>query len=124
MSDQLVKSTVGEAIHLFEIMQKHNVNCSLEVKSDLLLDPLMGISPSKVKVEYFVRSGGPDSVIVSLGETELNFELNNFSYAKTISNRQITIHIYGVNLHFWFNSGYIPPEGIREAKSYREDSYL
>lgn len=117
-------SDVSEIIYLFEVMKKHNVLCSMEFKSEGTLDPLFGLVDYPIlSCEYFESEGGPDSIVIVLGNeessNELNFELNVECF-KDISEEQIFICISSDHYTAWFNSGSIPPEGIVHAKNYKE----
>ncbi|OAB46569.1 hypothetical protein [Paenibacillus antarcticus] len=119
---QMIKSDVSEALHLFEVMGKYNVPCSLELKLDGLCDPFVGISTQPVKAEYletFDGEGRGDSLIVHLGGSEFCFELN-LSVSKHITDCQITLCIVSDKYAAWFSSDVILPEGIEDAKDYKE----
>lgn len=120
----MADSTVSEIIHLFEVMKKYGVKCSLEFQSDGNLDPLFGLVDYPIlSCEYFECEGGPDSILVVLGDEESNVELNfelNISCFKDISDTQIGICIANDHYSAFFNSGTIIPEGIEEAKNYKE----
>lgn len=121
---QMADSTVSEIIHLFEVIKKYGVKCSLEFQSDGNLDPLFGLVDYPIlSCEYFECEGGPDSILVVLGDEESNVELNfelNISCFKDISDTQIGICIANDHYSAFFNSGTIIPEGIEEAKNYKE----
>lgn len=107
-------------VHLFEIMSKYGAKCSLEFQSDGTTDPLFGISNYPVElIDYFVREGGPDSILIELGDIGFNFELGANKFSKDVSDTQIFICISSDHYCAWFNSGFIPPEGIEEAKNYK-----
>jgi hypothetical protein len=121
---QMTDSTVSEIIHLFEVMKKYGVKCSLEFQSKGYLDPLFGIVDYPIlSCEYFEREGGPDSILLILGDeannVEFNFELN-ISCFKDISDIQIFTLIANDHYAAFFNSGSIPAEGIEEARNYKE----
>ncbi|MGG4344957.1 hypothetical protein [Paenibacillus lautus] len=122
MTIQMIESSVGEALYLFGIMEKHQVPCSLELKIDTQADPFVGIASQPVKAEYletFKGEGTGDTVVITLGESEFAFELN-FSVSKHITDSQISLCIAGTNYAAWFNSGLIPFEGIEATKNYME----
>lgn len=117
-------SSVGEALHLFSVMNKYEVLCSMEMHISGQADPILGITRQPVKAEYvesFNRVGTGDSVVVTLGESEHCFELN-LSVSKHITDCQISLCITSENYAAWFSSEEIPPEGIAEARGYKEDS--
>lgn len=121
---QMADSDVGEIIHLFEVMKKHNVLCSVEIRIEGNSDPLFGLVDYPIlSCEYFERKSGPDSIVIVLGNeessNELNFELNLGCF-KDISEEQIFICIASDHYTAWFNSGSIPLEGIEEASNYEE----
>lgn len=122
MTTKMAPSSVGEVLHLFEVMEKYQVHCSLEMQIYGHLDPFVGIADQPVKAEYvetFDGQGRGDTVVVTLGESEFSFELN-FSAGKDITDSQISLCIAGTNYSAWFNSGAVPIEGIEEARSYKE----
>ncbi|MNU94242.1 hypothetical protein D3C71_842010 [compost metagenome] len=116
-------SSVEEALHLFEVMKKYNVRCSMEMQLSGHIDTFLGIVDQPVRTEYVesydLKVKG-DTVVVFLGESEFSFELN-LSIGKHISDCQISLCIAGTNYVAWFNSGEIPPEGIAEARNFKED---
>lgn len=118
---QMLKSHAGEAVHLFKIMQKYGATCSLEFQAKNSLDPLIGIARAKVGVDYFEGSEG-DAVIVELDEASFSFELGNHSFLKYVSDCQIEVWAISNDDGYaaTFNSGVIPPEGIKEANNYDE----
>ncbi|MCD9026017.1 hypothetical protein [Cohnella silvisoli] len=121
---KMLDSNSGEIVHLFEVMQKYGVKCSMEFKQDASLDPLCGITLQSVDlIEYFERQGGPDAVVVELGDLSLGFDLGIHSFYKEISDCQILICIASDHYSAWFNSDVISPEGIDEAKNYKEIHY-
>ena len=112
-------SNTSEIIHLFEVMKKHKAKCGLEFQSDGASDPLIGVSYLPIElIEYCEHSGGPDSVIIELGEMSFNFELGSNKFTKDITDCQITVCISSDKYTVWFNSDVIPPEGIAEALNY------
>lgn len=114
-------SDVSEVFHLFNIMQKYGARCSLEWKADGALDPILGLSEQPIElVEFFERNGGPDSLLLELGEVSFNFELGVNVFMKDISDVQILICIASDHYDIWFDSTEIPSEGITEARSYME----
>lgn len=116
---QMTPSTAREVVHLFEIMKKYSSACSAEYNIENADRPSIGITSAPVSVEYF--EGDPNAVLVKLGETDFSFEVGKCSFSKDISNYQILICITGDYFAAWFNSGFIPSEGIREAKSFQDD---
>lgn len=115
---QMKEADAGEIIHLFEILQKHDVLCSLEFKSEGTRDPLFEMTDCRIElVEYFVRSGGPDSILLELDKTGFNFELG-MSFFKDISDYQICICIADTHISAFFSSKTVPDTGIEEARSY------
>lgn len=115
-------SDESEVIHIFEVMSKHNVLCSLELKLDANLDPFTGFVDQPVYlVEYLERPGGPDSILMEFGDgenrTDFNFQLNLHCY-KSISDSQICICIATEQYSAFFNSGHVLPEAIAEARDY------
>jgi hypothetical protein len=122
---QMIPSDAGEVCHLFEVMKKHNVTCSLEFKRFDSADPMIGIAGAAVSVEYFegdIDASG-DSVIVQLGETELTFDLKSHDFSKYVTDCQIEVCIMSDTYAAFFNSGVIPEAGIEEAKNYSELVY-
>lgn len=122
MTIQMIESSVGEALHLFGIMEKHQVPCSLELKIYTQADPFVGVASQPVKAEYletFKGEGTGDTVVITLGESEFAFELD-FTVAKYITDSQIDLCIAKENYSAWFSSGHVSPEGINEALKYRE----
>jgi len=118
---QMQESCAGEIIHLFEVMQKHNVKVSLELQAQGALDPLLAFSILPIdRVEYFESSTGPDSVIIEVGENSFCFELGANCFFKEISNNDIIVSVVSDHYTAWFNSGSIHPQGIDEAKNYKE----
>jgi hypothetical protein len=109
-------SSAGEIIHLFETMQKYGSKCSLEFQSAGIADPLIGVPYLPVRlIEYCEHSGGPDALILELGELSFHFELGVNQFTKNITDCQITVCIFNDNYCAWFNSDAIPPKGIEEA---------
>lgn len=118
LTTQMIKSDAGEVVHLFKVMKKHKVACSLEMHTESS-NPILGITQEPVSAVYLEGDDEGDSVIVHLGEAEIAFDLANHSFSKDVSDSQIFIAIGSDNYVFWFNSGAIPPEGIKESKKYR-----
>ncbi|MGO4548050.1 hypothetical protein AB4Z29_24955 [Paenibacillus sp. 2TAB23] len=112
----MVKSDAGEAMHLFEVMQKHGVKCSLEMKHGNA-DPMVSIASAAVQTEYVEGSDG-DTVVVSLNDVNLAFPLGEYSYSKFISDIQIDIAIASEIHTAWFSSAEMSPEAIEAAKIY------
>ncbi|MNT18202.1 hypothetical protein D3C71_1340780 [compost metagenome] len=116
-------SSVEEALHLFEVMKKYNVRCSMEMQLSGHIDTFVGIADQPVRAEYIesydLQVKG-DTVVVILGESEFSFELN-LSIGKHITDCQISLCIAGTNYTAWFDSGEVPPEVIEEAKNFKED---
>ncbi|MEK8132932.1 hypothetical protein WMW72_34125 [Paenibacillus filicis] len=119
----MTPSDPGEIIHLFEVIKKYNVQCSLELQSKDSVDPLVSIVGAQVDTEYIERPGGPDAVWVKLDDSELTFDLGLHSFSKHISDCQIDICIASEENAAWFNSGIIPDEGIVKANDYESHSY-
>lgn len=125
MTDQIIHPSVihmnhsetAEIIHLFNIMKKYNVPCSLEFNHTDSADPLIGISSFPVDVEFFEGDGGGDALIVKLGEVDFSFAVTHDLF-KHITDHQIDICICNDHYSAWFVSGAIPPEGIEEARNY------
>ena len=121
---EMKDSTVDEIIHIFAVMKKHNVLCSLEFNMKGFLDPFTGIVAQPIHhIEYFERDGGPDSVCIALGNEEFNVDFNfelNLCCFKEISDSQIDICIANDYFSAWFNSGAVTPEGISDARNYNE----
>jgi hypothetical protein len=111
------KSDAGEVAHLFEVMNKYGVKCSLELKADNSPDPLLGVARASVKVDYIEGSEG-DTLVVFLDEMELAFPLRNHTFNRHISDCQIDICITSKNHSAFFLSGALPEQGIEEAKKY------
>ncbi len=122
---KMFESNEGEVMHLFELMKKYGVTCSLEMQVEGSANPILGITDAPVSVEYFEGEGGGDALIVNLGEAGFTFEVGIHSYSKHVSDVQISIAVVSENYAVWFNSGAIPPEGIEEANNYNdnEESY-
>lgn len=118
---QMIESSAGEVLYLFEIMKKFRVTCSLELNTTQSADPLLGIAQAAVRAEYFERHNDEsgDAVIVYLGECEFGFDLKNHSFSKHISDCQINIAISSEDYTAWFLSAALPEEGIEEANSYK-----
>lgn len=118
-NSKMIPSNVAEVLHLFEVMQKYKVNCSLELNTGLSADPFISIASAPVNVEYLECSGGPDAVIVTLGDMDMCFELGSYQFAKYVSSCQIMIAISDNNDTFtaWFNSEAVPSEGIEETRN-------
>ncbi|MDN4069237.1 hypothetical protein QYF50_15400 [Paenibacillus vini] len=124
MATKMQESSVGEALHLFEVLEKYNVGCSVELKRDGQGDPFVTVASQPVKAEYFESIGGGDNgdlLVVCLGESEFAFELN-LSIGKDITESQISLCLAGTNYAAWFNSDGVPAEGIKEALNYKEHS--
>lgn len=122
MTIKMAPSSVSEALHLFEVMEKYQVPCSLEMQLDGQTDPFVGTANQPVKAEYietYDGQGTGDTVVVTLGESEFSFELK-FSVGKHITDSQISLCLAGANYAAWFNSGDVPIEGIKEARNYKE----
>ncbi|WP_438349906.1 hypothetical protein ACP8HI_04345 [Paenibacillus sp. FA6] len=115
---QMIKSGVDEAIHLFGVMNKFSVPCSLELKLSEWSDPLVSIVGESVRIEYIEGNEG-DSLVVILGESEFCFNLN-ISVSKYITDFQITMCIANDEYSAWFSSGVISQKGIAEANDYKE----
>ncbi|CAM4408206.1 hypothetical protein FHS16_001750 [Paenibacillus endophyticus] len=112
----MIKSDAGEAMHLFEVMQKHGVKCSLEMKHGNA-DPMVSIASAAVQTEY-VKGSDNDTVVVSLNDVNLAFPLGEYSYSKFISDIQIDIAIASESHTAWFSSKAMSLEAIAEAKAY------
>lgn len=116
---QMIESSFSEALHLFEVMEKHSAMCGLEMKIEGMCDPIVAISYQPVKAEYIENAGDGDVLVVHLGETELCF-MANLSIHKYISDCQISLCISDDKYTAWFDSGSVSPEAIIEANSYKE----
>ncbi|MED1947043.1 MULTISPECIES: hypothetical protein [Brevibacillus] len=116
---QMIDSNAGEAMHLFEVMKKFGVTCSLEFKLEGVADPFIGISGVNVDVDYLEAEDG-DTLIVNMGEAEFAFGLGDHDFSRIISDCQIMMAIGAKDGKYiaWFNSGVISPDGIVEANSY------
>lgn len=113
----MIDSNAGEVLHLFNVMAKHGVTCSLEFKAAGVTNPLFGITDASVKTDYIKGNDG-DLVIVYMDEIEFGFELGSNDFAKYVIDYQILLCISNEHYVTWFNSGVIPSEGIAEANSY------
>jgi|GEM_PF-3397650 len=115
---QMFKSNAGEVMHLFEVMARHGVSCSLEMNVEGSADPILGIADAtNLSVEYVEGDDG-DTVVVNLDNAELAFELQKNTFGKYISDCQVMISIISDDRAAWFNSSAMSPEAIQEAKSY------
>lgn len=115
---QMTETHEVEVLHLFGVMQRHGVKCSMELQAGLR-SPLLGISDAQVRTEYIEGTSG-DSLVVYLDEAEFGFEVGSCSYAKYIGDSQIEIAIAGPRFVAFFNSESMIPEAIEEAKNYKE----
>jgi len=115
---QMVKSNAGEVMHLFEVMARHGVSCSLEMHAEGSADPILGIpGATNISTEYLEGDDG-DTVVVNLDNAELAFELQKNTFGKYISDCQVMISIISDDRAAWFNSSAMSLEAIQEAKSY------
>ncbi|MED4602559.1 hypothetical protein P9314_17985 [Paenibacillus validus] len=108
---EMIYSSAGEVTHLFEIMKKYGVRCSLELNTNDSANSLISIAQAAVKVDYLEG----DTVVIHLDEAEFAFDLENHCFGKYVSDCQIDICISSEHYVAWFNSGTIPEEGIEEA---------
>lgn len=118
----MIPIELNEAMHLFKVMERHSIPCSLEVQLNGQADPFIGISQQPIKAEYLETFNGEetgDTVVVTLGESEFAFELN-FDVSKNITESQITLCLVKDGYAAWFNSGELSAEGINEASNYKE----
>lgn len=114
---QLIPSTPGEVLHLLETLQRHNVTCDLELQAEGKRDPLMSLPQSPLQVEYLESSEG-DSIVVYLGDAELDFDLETHEFYKLVTGSRITIGIAGLNTFAWFDSSVLTPKVLNVARSY------
>ncbi|MCY9539427.1 hypothetical protein M5X00_13000, partial [Paenibacillus alvei] len=111
---QLKESKAREVMHLFEVMKKYNAKCSLEINIGKHNDPFVAIAQEPVSTEYFVEEEG-EVLVVSLGETDLTFDVDSHSFAKEVTDCQILICIVNEEYAAWFNSDALPQEAIELA---------
>ncbi|GED53519.1 hypothetical protein EDM54_01550 [Brevibacillus borstelensis] len=116
---QMIESNAGEVKHLFEVMKKYGVACSLEINFDRADDPFIGTSGTKIDTEYLEGKDG-DTLIVKLDEVDFAFGLKDHSFSKYITDHQIMIAISENDGDYtaWFNSNVVPPIGIWETNNY------
>lgn len=117
----MIDTNAGEVMHLFEVMKRHGVTCSLEFKLEGVADPLIGISEVNADVDYLEGADG-DNLIVIMGDAEFSFSLKDHSFSKCITDNQIMITIVEDDGKYtaWFDSGAVSPAGIQEARSYED----
>lgn len=110
----------NEAMYLFQIMKKYDVDCRLEITREDEEDAFISVVQSPVDIEYSDSSENPNKIIVDIGPTKLSYELGSHSFSRHISNCQITICIVGDGYAAWFISDDIPRKIILEAINYRK----
>lgn len=118
----LKNAEFGEVLHLFEVMEKHSVPCSLELKLCEDADPFMSIVSQSVKTDFVERTAdeGGDAMQIDLGETSLLFSVSE-SYGKEITESQISLCIANETYAAWFSTGEVSPEAIADVHNYIED---
>nr|WP_145402983.1 hypothetical protein [Paenibacillus xylanexedens] len=111
----------GEAFHLFEVMEKHSLLCSLEFKLREDADPFMSIVSQPVKSDFIERTvdDGGDAMQIDLGETSLLFSVSE-CYGKQITKSQISLCIANETYAAWFSTEQMSPEAIADAHNYIE----
>ncbi|WP_091014828.1 hypothetical protein [Paenibacillus amylolyticus] len=118
----LLPTTPAFAFHLFNVMQAHNVLCSLELKGGQA-DPLMGISYQPVKVDRILDCAPEDqSLIVNLGEAEFAFELKRHRFDYVISDHQVDICISSETHAAWFSTAAMTKEALDSAQQFDSES--
>ncbi|WP_019123592.1 hypothetical protein [Brevibacillus massiliensis] len=119
---KMIDSNAGEIFHLFEVMKKFGVTCSLEFNLEKWVDPFIGISKVDVDVEYLEGGEEGDTLVVKMGEADFSFSLRDHTFSKLISECQIFIAISEKDGSYtaWFNSGFASPKAIAEANNYAE----
>lgn len=75
-----------------------------------------------MSTDYIEGGEEGDTFVVTLGETELSFDLAFHSFAKEVTDCQILICIMGDDYAAWFNSDALPQEAIEKAKDYDDTS--
>lgn len=106
---------VGQAVQLFEVLEKYGVKCSLEFKADEFADAVLSIldQPVKAKVDE-------DYLLINMGESNFEFQADGHTFLYDLSEVQIMVAVASDSYTVWFNSNVVPPSGIAEAKAYRE----
>lgn len=118
----LLPTTPAFAFHLLNVMQAHNVLCSLELKGGQA-DPLLGIAYQPVKVDRILDCAPEDqSLIVSLGEAEFAFNLTGHRFAYLVSKRQIDICVSSENHSAWFSTTTMKKAALDAALDYDSES--
>lgn len=115
---QMIKSNLDEVFHLFSVMDEYGAKCSLELIRDD--EPLLCVVDAPVRVSYFENDNGPDSIIMTLGDIELYFEIGAFSFAKYIHGQQILVSAIDLDGRYAarFESHPLTQEGLEAAKNY------
>lgn len=112
----MTQTTIREATHLFEVMRKYGVKCSVELKVEGEADPLVGISAAAVNLDF---ANDASWISVILGDADFSFTEAKDTVFKHIG-RQIDVCFSSDRYTAWFLSSGLPPQGVLDAYSYAE----
>lgn len=109
---QLEKSNAEEVTHLFTVMKKYKVGCTLELNNKIALQPYITVYDGTF--HDFDLSNESD-IQISFGEAEMRFEAKRFS--ANVTDSRIYVLIVSSDFRAWFRSSKLPPEAIEEANN-------
>lgn len=111
---QMESSTIHDVEKIFRVLQKHSIQCSLELKVEEGDDPLMSMVDAAVTIDYFEGVDGEKFLLLDLNGTEFSFSEKKCTFHKFISSSQVDICISSDRFSAWFNSYTLTLRAITE----------
>lgn len=118
---QMLPCSVDEFLHLLKVCEDESSRCAMELRlAGSPLDCDVGIA-DEIPQAVYEELGDGDCISVTMGSTELSFEIPNQCFKDT-SGRQICVAIANERYIAFFNSGRLSSKAIRRARWYQPSS--